>query len=110
MPGKVLTTGSQVMCPHGGNATLSTANAKASAASGKALLATDEHTVAGCAFMIGTKPSPCLQIKWSAGASKLTAGGTAVLLESSSGTCYSPENAPQGSALIVMAEQKVSAQ
>ena len=110
MPGRVLTTGSQVLCPHGGSASLSTANSKASAASGKALLESDVHTVSGCAFMIGTKPSPCLQIRWSAGAVKLKAGGTAVLLDSSVGTCYSPESAPQGSALVVQPEAKVSAQ
>jgi hypothetical protein len=110
MPGRILTTGSQVMCPHGGSATLSSANAKAGAASGKALLATDVHTVSGCAFTIGTKPSPCIQIRWSAAAGKVKAGGTAVLLESSVGTCYSPESAPQGVALVVQAEPKVSGQ
>jgi hypothetical protein len=110
MPGKVLTTGSQVKCPHGGSATLSTANAKASPASGKALLESDIHTVAGCAFTIGTKPSPCIRIQWSAGAAKLKATGTPVLVESSVGMCYSAEGAPQGTALVVQADAKVSAQ
>ena len=107
---RILTRGSQVLCPHGGSATLTTANAKVGAAGGKALVESDVHTVSGCAFMIGTKPSPCLQIRWSAGAVKLKAGGTAVLLESSAGTCYSPESAPQGMAMVVQAEPKVSAQ
>lgn len=110
MPGRALTTGSQVKCPHGGSASLITSNAKASAASGRLLLVSDVHTVAGCAFTIGTKPSPCLRIEWSAGAVKLKAGGTAVLLESSMGTCYSPESAPQGVALVVQPEAKVSVQ
>jgi hypothetical protein len=109
MPGRVMTTGSQIKCPHGGSATLTTANAKAAAASGKALLASDVHTVAGCAFTIGPKASPCIRIQWSAGAVKLKVGGTPVLLESSVGTCYSPESAPQGVALVVQAEAKVSA-
>lgn len=110
MPGRVLTTGSTVMCPHGGSATLTTANARAKAASGQALLANDVHTVAGCAFTIGPKPSPCIRIQWSAGAVKLKAGGTQVLLESSVGTCYSPESAPQGVALVVAPEPKVRGQ
>ncbi len=110
MPGKILTTGSKVQCPHGGQATLITANVKVKAASGEALLETDVHPVTGCPFTIGTKPSPCLRIEWKAGASKLAVGGTAVLVESSVGTCYSPENAPQGVALVVKAEMKVSAQ
>lgn len=110
MPGKVLTTGSTVMCPHGGSASLSTANSKAKAASGKALLVSDTHTVSGCSFMIGTKPSPCLKIEWAAGAAKVKAGGTAVLVDSSVGKCLSPENAPQGVATVAQAEAKVSAQ
>jgi hypothetical protein len=110
MPGRMLSKGSQVQCPHGGSATLTTANAKAKASGGYALLESDIHTVSGCAFMIGTKPSPCIRIEWSVGAGKLTAGGTAVLLESSIGKCYSPEGAPQGVALVVSAEQKVNAQ
>ena len=78
---------------------------------GKILLETDIHTVAGCAFMIGTKPSPCLRIEWKAGASKRPRpNSTAVLVESSVGLCYSPEGAPQGPATIVMADQKASAQ
>jgi hypothetical protein len=108
MPG-VLTTGSQVQCPHGGRATLMTANAKAGSPSGKALLESDVHIVAGCAFTIGPKPSPCVRIDWAAGAVKLSAGGTAVLLQSSVGTCYSPEGAPQGVALASQPEPKVSA-
>jgi hypothetical protein len=110
MPGRVLTTGSQVKCPHGGSATLTTPNAKAGAGGGRLLLVSDVHTIAGCAFTIGPKASPCMRIQWSAGAVKLKAGGTQVLLESSVGTCYSPDSAPQGVALVVQPEAKVSAQ
>lgn len=109
MPGRILTTGSTVQCPHGGTANLTTANQRASAASGEALLESDVHTVTGCPFTIGNKPSPCVRIEWKAGAQALQAGGTAVLLESSLGTCYSPENAPQGLALVVQPEAKVRA-
>jgi hypothetical protein len=106
---RVLTTGSQVQCPHGGQAMLITANAQARPSSGFALLESDVHPVAGCAFTIGAKPSPCVRIEWSAGATKLTVGGTKVLLESSVGTCYSPENAAQGVALVVAADMRASA-
>lgn len=108
MPG-VLTTGSTVMCPHGGQASLGTANSKTSAASGKILLESDVHQVAGCSFMIGNTPSPCVKIEWSAGASKVKANGTKVLLQSSSGTCYSAASAPQGSAIVASADMKVKA-
>ena len=110
MPGKVLTTGSTVQCPHGGQASLSTGNTKASTMAGKILLETDIHMVSGCTFTIGTKPSPCLRIEWKAGAVKLKVNQTGVLVESSIGLCYSPEGAPQGPATVVMADQKASAQ
>jgi hypothetical protein len=110
MPGKVLTTGSGAQCPHGGQASLSTANQKAKTMSGKLLLESDIHTVSGCAFMIGTKPSPCIRIEWKAGATKVKANSTAVLLQSSVGLCYSPEGAPQGPAIVTQADTKASAQ
>lgn len=109
MPGRVLTTGSQVQCPHGGTALLSTANARVRTASGLAMLQSDVHPVAGCAFTIGAKPSPCVRIEWAAGAAQVAVNGTKVLVDSSVGLCYSPESAPQGMALIVNAEPKAGA-
>jgi hypothetical protein len=110
MPGRILTVGSTVQCPHGGQAILTTANMRVSALSGNALLESDVHVVAGCPFCIGTSPSPCVRIEWMAGAAKLAVQGTPVLLESSTGTCYNPASAPQGVAIVVQAENKVSAQ
>jgi hypothetical protein len=109
MPGRVLTTGSQIKCPHGGSAILFTANARVRGSSGYVLLETDVHPVVGCAFTIGTKPSPCVRIEWKAGATQVSVDHRPALVESSIGTCYSPESAPQGLAVIVSAEPKVSA-
>src|SRR5512146_1314308 len=95
-----LTTASQVMCPHGGQVTLTTANSKVTAVGAPVLLESDQHVVAGCAFTIGVKPSPCVRVQWSAGSVK-TSIGAAPLTQSSIGTCYSPEGAPQGLAIVV---------
>jgi hypothetical protein len=108
MPGQVLTTASSIMCPHGGTAILTTANARVKAGSAPALLESDIHTVAGCPFVIVLKPSPCIRIQWSAGAAQVKAGGP-VLVQSSIGICYSPEGAPQGVAIVVNTQPKVSA-
>ena len=110
MPGDILTVNSTIQCPHGGSAILSTTNSKASLVGGFALLESDIHSVAGCPFMIGTTPSPCIRIEWSAGAGKVSVGGTKVLVQSSSGTCYSPANAPQGMAIVANTQAKGSAQ
>ncbi len=101
-----LTTASTIQCPHGGQATLMTANVSAKAGMAM-LLETDIHVVAGCSFCIGPNPSPCVQIQWSAGATKVKAGGTAVLTTSSIGKCYSPANAPQGVASVVNTQSQV---
>lgn len=109
MPGQILTTASSITCPHGGTANLTTANTTTGASGAKSLLETDIHTVTGCPFTIGNKPSPCLRIEWSAGAGMVKVAGTPVLVQSSIGICYSPENAPQGVAMIVNTQQKATA-
>jgi hypothetical protein len=109
MPGQVLTTASTIMCPHGGSAILTTSNSRVMAGSAPALLESDIHTVAGCPFVIGLKPSPCVRIQWQAGAARAQAGSP-ILTQSSIGICYSPEGAPQGVAIVVNTQPKVSAQ
>ena len=109
MPGTVLTTASQIKCLHGAPAVLITTNAVTSAERAKSLLESDVHLVTGCPFFIGTKPSPCVRIEWTAGASHLTIGGTKVLVRSSVGKCINAEGAMQGVAIIVQTQMKVSA-
>lgn len=109
MPGEVLTISSTIQCPHGGSAILTTSNARVTANGAFALLETDIHPVAGCPFVIGVKPSPCVRIEWAAGATKVTAHA-AVLVRSSIGKCISPEGAPQGVAIVANTQPKVSAQ
>ena len=109
MPGHLLNTASTIQCPHGGSAILTTSNISTSAEGAPALLETDIHPVVGCPFTIGTKPSPCLRIEWSAGAAMASVAGTPILVKSSIGTCYSPENAPQGVAIIANTQMKAQA-
>jgi hypothetical protein len=110
MPGYVLTTTSTVMCTHGGQATLTTANTQVKIDGAAALLESDIHTVAGCAFTLpsGT-PHPCIRIEWSGGATMCKANGTGVLTQSSIGKCISAEGATQGLAMIVMTQMKAQA-
>lgn len=108
MPGAVLTTASQIMCPHGGKAMLSTKNTKTSAGD-RMLLETDVHDVVGCPFTVGTKYQPCRKISWSAGASAVTVNETKVLVQSSIGQCKADGEIVQGVALIVQTQPKVIA-
>ena len=112
MPGKVLTDGSTVQCPHGGSATLRHGELQdeGDERQGAARERQRHSALGGCSFMIGNKPSPCIKIEWSAGASKVKVNGTAVLVKSSVGKCSSPESAPQGTAIVAQADSKASAQ
>lgn len=100
MPGPLLTTAATVMCTHGGQATLTTANQKVKAGAA-VLLETDVHSVAGCPFTLpNATPMPCIRIEWSAGATAVKVNGVAPLLQSSVGRCINGLNAPQGVAIV----------
>jgi hypothetical protein len=105
----VLTVSSTITCQHGGMAQLSTSNTKLDVAGSKALLVSDIHLVSGCPFFIGQKYSPCVRIEWSKGSLKLTVGGTAALIQSSIGKCYSAEGSVQGMANKVAGHSKAMA-
>ena len=78
---------------------------------GKVLLESDIHTVAGCPFTIGNKPSPCLRIEWKAGAPPRSSATRLVLLvESSMGLCYSPRARRRASADRRQADHEGDAQ
>lgn len=101
MPGPFLTLASTVMCPHGGQAVLTTANAKMMVAGSAVLLESDVHTVAGCAFQLpGPTPSPCVRIQWSGGAGSASVNGAAALVQSSVGQCCAATGAVQGVAIV----------
>lgn len=102
----LLTTTSTVMCPHGGQATLTTTNTDAVIDGAPALLQTDQHPVVGCPFTIGTFYTPCVVIRWSTGATQTKVHEVAVLLQNSVGICYSGAQAPQGAAMVVQTQQR----
>jgi hypothetical protein len=106
----ILTTSSQVMCMHGGTATLTTSNTKMKVDGSPALLESDVHTVAGCPFTLPPpKPSPCIRIEWTAGAAMCKSDGTKVLTQSSVGKCISAEGATQGLAIVLLTQMKAQA-
>jgi hypothetical protein len=101
MGSPLLTEETQVQCTHGGLATVSSGDDKATAEGSAVLTVDDMHQVAGCAFMKGTEPSPCVRIQWQNPAQKVRAVGSAVLTSSSVGMCYAADGSPQGVAIVV---------
>jgi hypothetical protein len=104
----LLTTGSQVMCPHGGQATLGTSNTRVMADGAPVLLESDVHMITGCPFTIGPKYSPCVRVEWSAGTSMSNSDGTKFLNRSSIGKCLGAEGGTQGIAVVLQAQAKVA--
>jgi hypothetical protein len=103
-----LDTASTLMCPHGGSVSAASADTSVSTAQGKIVLQTDTFTIAGCPFVIGPNPHPCVQVQWASASIKWTIAGNPPLLDSSSGLCLAADGAPQGSVLVVVTEQQVS--
>lgn len=104
----ILQLGCTIQCPHGGMVSVVPTNAKVKMGGAFALLASDVFLVAGCPFMVGPKPQPCLTVEWQVPSTMFKINGQPVLLQTSIGICKSPENAPQGIALINGAQSKVS--
>lgn len=102
----ILTTSSTVMCPHGGQALLITSDTEAVIDGAPALLETDMHPVIGCPFAPGGVYTPCVVIRWSAGALQTKLHGVPVLLQTSVGICYNAAQAPQGVAVVVQTQQR----
>jgi hypothetical protein len=102
----LLTTASQVMCPHGGQATLITANTQVMSDGSPVLLESDIHVIAGCPFTIGPKYSPCVRIEWSVGTTMSNGNGTSFLNQSSIGKCLGAEGGIQGMAMVVQTQTK----
>lgn len=107
----VLTTASSVTCPHGGTVTLTTANTVVQVDGAYALLQSDVHSVVGCPFTLpnGT-PQPCMTVQWTSGATQNKVNQVAVLLQTSSGLCFSATGIPQGAPIVTQAQAKGTGQ
>jgi len=110
MPGPIYHVGATAICPHGGQVTTISSNARVLVGGMPAATIADQSLVAGCAFTIppGT-PSPCLRVQWLVPAARVTVMGQPVLLQTSSNLCLSPAQAPQGPATVSVNQTRVVA-
>lgn len=111
MPAPLLTTASQLQCPHGGMVTIASANMKAKATAMIAL-ASDSITVAGCPFQIpvgtGTVPHPCVTVQWVRANVRTQVNGQPTLAQDSIGLCLAADKVPQGPVAIVQTQMKAA--
>jgi hypothetical protein len=109
MPG-LLNISSLMMCPHGGTVQSVTNNTRTQAAGGFLLRTSDTFIIAGCPFVIGVVPSPCVQVQWVQPALQSKVIGDQTLTEASVGLCVAATLAVQGNVLITLTQPRVSGQ
>jgi len=104
----LLNTSSIMMCPHGGTVSVIPSNTQVTAAGDPCILATDTYLVAGCPFIIGIVPHPCIQVQWVQPDSASQINGSFTLSEESVGLCIAADMSAQGVVLILMTQPSVS--
>ena len=75
----------------------------------QAAVISDTSTIAGCPFVAGNKPQPCVTVKWLVAAVRVTVNGQPVLVQTSTGLCQSVEQIPQGPPTILTTQARVVA-
>lgn len=105
----LLTVSSVLMCPHGGQVTAISSNARVQASGGFVLRVSDTFIVVGCPLNVLGAPHPCVQVQWMPSGTRTQVAGDFVLNEASTGLCLAADMAPQGTALILATQPEVSA-
>jgi uncharacterized Zn-binding protein involved in type VI secretion len=108
MPGPLFHVGNTTMCPHGGMAQTISSNARVLVNGMPVATIADQTLIAGCVFTLpGPKPSPCVKVQWLVPATRVLIMGQPALLQTSSGLCQSPEQAPQGPPVVTVNQPRV---
>ena len=81
MPGYLMHVGATVICTHGGQAMPTAPNPRVRVSSQPIVTQPTMYTVAGCPFVSGTNPLPCVTASWVTAAVRVKAGGVPVLMQ-----------------------------
>lgn len=100
MPGYLLHLGATVLCAHGGQAQPTATDTRVTVSGQPIVTQAAPYSVAGCPFVAGTTPMPCVTAQWIVGAMRVTASGIPVLLQTSQAVC-----APNGTPVTVTVVQ-----
>jgi hypothetical protein len=111
MPGFLLTTAASVICTHGASVSIVSGNSRVKAGGAFVAVLSDTGTVSGCPFQVpigaGTKPQPCVTVRFLVPATRVRIGGQPAILQTSSGICQSAEQIPQGPPTVVSTQTRV---
>jgi hypothetical protein len=109
MPGPVYQVGAVAMCPHGGQVTAISTDARVLAGGLPVTLAADQFVVAGCAFAVGTVPQPCVLVQWAAPTVRCLFAGQPAITAASVGMCIAANGAPNGPVVLASTQPRVVA-
>jgi hypothetical protein len=108
MSGLSLTAASTLMCPHGGQVTITPASTRATAGGAPIATSADTFIIAGCPFTLpGPTPSPCIQVQWIVPSLRVKASGGPALDAGSVGLCLAATGAPQGPVSVSATQSRV---
>lgn len=110
MPGNLLHANATVTCPHGGQVGILPAQTRVLVGGQSVWTVADFTTVTGCPFTVGTKPQPCVTVRWVTPSARQRVNGSAVITQGSTGLCLSAEQIPQGAPVVSVVQQKVAGQ
>ena len=105
MPGFILHLGATVLCAHGGQAQPTVPDSRVLVSGQPIVTLSAPHAIVGCPFVAGSVASPCVTAQWTVGATRVTATGVPVLVQSSQAVC-APNGAP---VTITVTQTRVSA-
>ncbi|NBE52384.1 hypothetical protein [Streptomyces boluensis] len=108
MSGNLLGAGAVVSCPHGGRAAAGQGAAGVHINGAAVATAAHSYTVMGCPHTVDGVPTPCVTVRWTAGASGVTVDGAPVLLDTSAAQCFTAASVPQGPPVVHSAQREVS--
>ena len=107
MPGYLFHVGAQAMCPHGGQISTTSSNTRVKVGGQMVATSADTSTIAGCPFMMGQSPHPCVKVQWLVPAARVKVNHQAALLQTSTALCLAADQVPQGAPRVLVAQKRV---
>jgi hypothetical protein len=108
MPGPVVNVGAAATCPHGGQVTIVSSNARVLASGMPLATLADQFMVAGCAFTVPPGvPQPCLIVQWMTPAVRVLINGQPPILQASTGLALSATGIPGGPPIVATTQMRV---
>jgi hypothetical protein len=109
MPGPLYHVGAAAMCPHGGQVVTTPSGGRVLVSGQPVATLPDQSMIAGCVFNVAGAPHPCVRVQWTVPAARVLVEGKPALIQTSTGLCLAPDQAPQGPPMITTTQPRVVA-